>query len=174
MVMDRFTRFTVVIISQYIHISKHYIVHLKHNKSVISKFKKRFKKKLFPLLFLPSLFLILLLFECWDNVDVYSSCFICSILFNYINLSVYLLLFGCIRSQLWHPGPSLCYVGDFILEHGLCTCRVQAPEQVGSSSCSVQVTQWWYRGSSACGLGSCSAQAQLLCSMGDLSSPTRD
>ena len=44
MVLDRFTRFTVVISSQYIHISKHYIVHLKHSKSVISKFKKRFKK----------------------------------------------------------------------------------------------------------------------------------
>ena len=61
-------------------------------------------------------------------------------------------LFGCIRSQLRHTASSLCEI--------FC--------------CGARTLQFRCVGSKVHGLGTCSAQAQLLHDMWNLSSPTRD
>ena len=63
-----------------------------------------------------------------------------------LTLFIYLFIFGCVRSQVQHMGPSLRHVGSSTAAWAPC-CSVWAPEHVGS----VVVV---------CGLSSCGPCAQ--------------
>ena len=60
-----------------------------------------------------------------------------SVLFNHINLSVYLLLSGCIRSQLWHPDLhcAMWEISFWSMDSAAAGCRLQRGRASAVAAC---------------------------------------